>query len=232
MDHSEAQDLLSQFLRCDLDSNRRHALREHLEQCAECQAWRVITESLRALSAEDGEVDLPDAHPSSGLLAEYSLAPEGLPERRKRLCAEHLTLCSDCAQQARLVREAVGQSRVQAPEGASVVWPLFGVSSRPALRLALAATLVVAALAWLLPTLLPQGADGGALSGAVIEGEQTVASTGSLVVEDTVVNFGAAVVFEGGETVAFGNGFSVSSGARLMVVTRARDRDNDESSTS
>ena len=88
--------------------------------------------------------------------------------------------------------------------------------------MALAAGLLLIVVTWVGVTLSSRMPEDVVLSGGVLDGERSISAARSILVSATRVSSGAQLALESGGVVVFGDEFSVDSGARLAVSTRAR----------
>lgn len=225
MNHAEATSLLTDFVSGDLEPGLRAKIQRHVSECEECRTWVDASEFLvEALSTGKRLVERP--HPSSEEIVDCALRPEALGAAAREEIAHHETRCSQCHNEIQTVRSAVAEAReaAEAMERAVIPEPVPFLRSSwarvgtPA-RLALAASVLFLLSAWVGERAISRVPSERVLTGEVFAGEQTVSARRSLVVGESKVSTGARVVFEGGEVVAFGNGFSVDAGGSLTVST-------------
>ena len=213
MRHLEASNLLTHYLSGDLSSGRRQALERHLAECTECAGWVEVYSWL-------GEA-LSD-HLSSLECASFALAPETLEATDRARCAEHVERCRECRDEVELVRAAVVEARMGPEPGR------HPGSLRRAAWVALAASVILAFGAILSSRPASRSSADQVLAGATLHGEEKILAHRSILVEATEVAPGASLTLES-QVVAFGDGFSIKTGASLVVVTRD-SADEDDSS--
>ena len=175
---------------------------------------------------EDGD----GGHVEAGLLARYALQPEGLSHNERERCGAHLEVCADCRQDLELSRTAVLAAREGEPEREParpriLTFAVRRPAARVAQRIALAAGLILAAgSAFFIGSSL-QDRHQRVLSGVDFDGVETMTARESILVNHSTLRSGARVALEGGEVVAFGEGFSVEEGAGLTISIGAGDSD-------
>ena len=230
MRHDDAIQLLDDYLSESLGPGECAELEEHLDGCADCRAWLDDYRLFAAALAGEAE------HPTSDQLARRAVESELVEPSEQAWVGEHLEECGDCRRQLELTARAVAGARERPRR-----WSVFGGASplpKPvAVRLALAASLLlVVTLGFVLwPSAGPSTAGNGAqqdlvLSADDLQGSRVVEAPGSVTAE-SVIESGAEVVIRAGETVVLANGFSVSSGASLVVEAggpAAESTDSDE----
>lgn len=230
MNHTEATQLLDDYLTGTLEGRELAGLEEHLGGCADCRGWVDDYRLFAASLAGQAE------HATSDQLARRAVDPELLEPSERVWVSEHLVECGDCRRQVELTARAVAGAR-ERPRW----WAVHGGASplpKPvAARLALAASLLLAVtLSFLLwpsagtPTGDVPAQQNLVLSEHDLQGSRLVEARGS-VTADSVIEAGTEVVIRAGESVVLANGFSVSSGASLVVEAggpEAESTDSDE----
>ena len=146
----------------------------------------------------------------------------GLPdsnEAHAHRVRSHLEVCNQCAQELNITRNAIRHSR-QSRRWRDRLRIDFPATLQPAVGWSLASAAVVAILL-VVPVFLrsDHSLDPGNLqiTGRVLSGTQVVEARGSVLAERSQVGDEGEVTFRAGESVAFGEGFSVASGGRLQV---------------
>lgn len=214
MHHLKASNLLTRYLSGDLESGPRKEVEEHLAQCADCAGW-AGTYSLFAEALAQ--------HPPSREIARYSLAPETLDPPSYERCKRHLKRCRGCRDEVELVREAAGEARQQG-ERRRERHP-----ARLRLRWGTAAALAASAVLALGTSLVFRTAGRSpvevVVADSTLRGEERIFADQSILVETTELAPGAALTLES-QVVAFGDGFSIKTGATLVVVTRESANEN------
>lgn len=218
MDHSEARELLETPL-ATLGGERGAALREHLAGCAECRDWQS---DLRFLAqALKGPVN---DHLSSEEIARRAVDPEDLTPFERARVDEHLEACRECHQELTLATGALtrargGRGRLSAlAASAASAANAVGAHALP-LRWALAVGLIAAvALGFLFQGSPATDAAGvRSLSGGSLRGTQIIDAPRSIMATSVTIDRGSNVALRAGESVAFGDGFSVGSDASFSV---------------
>ncbi len=216
MHHLEASNLLTHYLSGDLRPGRRKNLEQHLAECAECAGWVMAYSLFDEALAQ---------HPSSIEIAGFALAPETLDPPSYERCTEHLARCRECRGEVKLVGKAIAGGRQEA-EPVREENP--GRLPRRRAWLALAASVVLALGAILISRTANRSPDEYLLADRILRDEETILADQSITVETTEVAPGAALTLES-EVVAFGDGFSVKTGATLVVVTGESADEGDSS---
>ena len=206
--HKTLQESLPAFAAGTLRKEQRLEFDQHVSTCAECREW---LETYRLLETS---LTPTEAHPPADDLARFALQSEldgGLDA--------HLASCNDCRREIELSRSAVAFARdgtdLQSASGRQA-WR----SAITGQRFAIAATLLLAVVS--IPFLTLRLARETArvdydLSGKSLGGNQTITAENSIMATRTVIVPGAEVTLRAGEVVALGEGFSVGSGASLII---------------
>lgn len=241
MRHRDAIEYLPEHGSGSLDPVTEEDLLLHAENCEDCKGWLLARDLLA--SAYGPAQDLRAEHPGSDLLALCAIRPEEVHEPDREEVHLHLEQCETCRHELDLARSAVlhGRPSVEAPRRRSVR-TLPSVPLSRTVR-AIAAGLAVALLGAGLfiggvlfsridsqkshlgrhpgPSNGIEGTE--ELSGRDLEGTQVLGAERRLVVSKLTVKSGADVTFRAGESVAFGDGFRVLSGARVRVGSAGPD---------
>lgn len=211
MEHSTASKLLTESGELDLAQTK--ALGAHVATCRECCSW-VATYQFFAEAL--GEDPAAARHPSSKDLCSFALAGTDLDATTRDRCHRHIENCPECSYEVELVRSAVSESS----ENVALEWPTPRVAewfSDKAGALALAATLVI-----LLGGLLVAGRilslkpTEYLIAGLVIQETEAITAEEPIFVESTQIQEGFTLALQS-PMVTFGEGFSVDSGAGLIV---------------
>jgi len=213
----EASNLLTRFVTRTLASSRRSEVEEHVVECDDCRAW-VTTFSLLAQSLGDEAERSVSSHPSSLDLSTFALAAHTLDDATRERCATHVRRCATCRREVELVGAAVSEARQGDRAAVSDSAPIRKRFASPA-RLAWAAGLLLAigGLVLLQPSGPPSSGE-RQVQRKIFHGSSVVRARDFMLVEETKITSGAEVSLEAGRAVAFGNGFSVGSGASLSVL--------------
>ncbi len=246
MRHSEAIRHLPDLLTGTLTGDRQTETAEHLAGCDSCQGWaetyRFFSDALLADDAAE--------HPSSEQLAHLAVDAELLTEPERERLASHLEGCDECRRELRLSREALAGAR-QGP-AATRLLPFRLVSRPAALRLALAASLILAVAV----TFVVSRRDGAgneiaaapvaiaaappaaviariaavdrALAGNRLTGIQVIEASGAITASSVAIESGGDITLRAGEMVVLGDGFSIGSTATLGVEITPRTSDEQE----
>ena len=217
MGHDEASALLPRLAGGELGKADERLLRRHLEECSECRSW-LDTWSLLSQSLA------PADHLSSDQIARLAASPELLAESEPAALEEHLDRCQECRQLLGVTREALAGGRKERRLPAAAGWlsrfELAPSKLAVSVRLAAAAALVVAAVLLLMPHGPPEPTVGTdrEIADTVLRGTQVIEAEGSLTARAVTVEPGGEITLRAADTVILENGFSVGSGASLMVV--------------
>ena len=213
MNHQDASHQLPGLLEQSLDDSTRADIFAHVDRCEDCKAWLQTADLIQKAFREESVV----SHPSSELLAQYSVSPEQLAPAEARMCETHLRSCPSCQRESEITRSAISvDARHRSLRNNSR--PSVAIVAASRLWLALAATFVVTVLTIILTRdPLAPGASDRALRGQVIAGSQLVESEGSITAESVTLESGADVRFNATKSVVFGDGFAVHTGASLTV---------------
>jgi anti-sigma factor RsiW len=225
MNHSEASRLLSDHAAGRLSPARSGAVGAHIKGCRECRGWVATYEILAGSVAE---VSLKP-HLSSQELCDFALEAPALGRNARKRCEHHLAACSECSEEVALVRSAVreaGEAPVPLP---GFLGRSRQLASSKGGRLALAAALVLVASGLVAVSHLKKSASEELrLVGESVGGNRSIKASRSILVEAMKIVSGSEVNLES-EVIAFGNGFSIESGAGLAVVTNRISDENDAS---
>ena len=222
MDHGTAQELLT---RCEeLDDEQLRQLALHLESCTDCRGWVATYDLLTEASTARASV----RHLDSEALCAFALESPSLDRDALGSYRDHVAGCRSCSLEVERVRAAVAESvetPVRAPAAARAEEPVRGwvlgqivhraIRQPGALALAASVLLLVVALAWLGRGWAP-GSSERHLADLEVAETRIVEAEGPIFVETTKVREGVALALES-PAVGFGDGFSVSSGAQLIV---------------
>ena len=192
-------------------------IESHLADCKECWTW-LETYRLLASSLE---------HPSSQEIAAHAIAPDRLdrPSRINRTAendpdgiSAHLEHCVGCSREVDLTRRAVREGRGKAPASK----PVFSSPRRRFAYGAIAAgTLVLLATgSWLVSSQTSKNSR-LAVTQRTLSGSELVEANRELAVAGSRIAKGAEVTLRAGEVVTLGEGFSVESGASLVVELKS-----------
>jgi len=221
MKHLEVSALLAEYV--SGPRSRYPALEAHLEGCQECRDWVDTYRLLGASLTENPVQPVHDEHPESGDLCDFALDTGGLGLVARERVERHLEDCGECLHEAELVRSAV----VTTVDVGSPAFKLAGrirkfATSPGGLALAAALVLMIGGLVMVdrLPTSIP---DQYQLIGQSINGIQVVEANRSIFVEDAELEPGSQLKLNS-PVVAFGDGFSVRSGATLVAANHVTDR--------
>lgn len=210
LDHRAARRLLPDYV-----SGRRQAqsqaLEAHIADCLNCQGW---VETYELLAAALG-ADTVQKHPDSSELSEFSLADSRLSDGARERVAGHLETCTACRHETELVRASVVESAEP-----DLILPR-PVTRRGRLlasvgRLAVAATVVAMFGGWVIAKRWTRIPDEYRLTGRSILGLKAIEANRSIIVENTDVQVGSTLNLKS-PVVAIGEGFSVGTGASLVV---------------
>lgn len=221
MEHLEASEQLTRFLDGDLDRSQRLEVEQHLGTCDECREWvaayRLLSESLGGDSQPLTTTKVGAHHLESDELCAYALAAHTLSEPVREKCLRHLDSCPECWYEIDLVRTAAataedaepGRMRPQIVGNPSQGVSFSAVAWAAGLFLAVGALIVVGGI----------GTPGSRqLTDSTLTGHTVVKARDSILVQKTRVEPGAELTLRTGNTVAFGDGFSIDSGGTLSVV--------------
>lgn len=224
MDHLEASNLLPQRVSGDLAPNRRKALDEHVAHCEECSTW-IATYGFFAEALGDPREASSAEHLSSHELSTLALAGDGLDPAAREPCERHLRICSACLEEFELVRSGTFAAREESePSQNSPSRSRRSFAFQAGLAIAATLLLVVGAVFIGKARHLTPGEY--SLSGETIGGSRTIQAQQSIFLESTALQPGADVTLQS-QIVAFGDGFSVASGASLRVLrVLVEDSDN------
>ncbi len=211
MEHSTASKLLTESGELDLAQTK--ALGAHVATCRECRSW-VATYQFFAEAL--GEDPAAARHPSSKDLCSFALAGTDLDATTRDRCHRHIENCPECSYEIELVRSAVSESSVNV----ALEWPTSRVAERlshKAGALALAATLAIllGGLLVVSRVLSPESKE-YRMAGLLIQETEAINAEGPIFVESTQIQEGATLALRS-PVVTFGDGFSVDSGAGLIV---------------
>ena len=138
MRHREAQRHLADLLAGELGGDQRAAVERHLAGCEACSGWSETYGFLADALPADPAIE----HATSEQLAHLAVDAELLTAVERERLATHLEDCADCRHELEITRAALADAR----RPASVVrFPLPAPSAATARRLALAASLILAA---------------------------------------------------------------------------------------
>lgn len=232
MTHAETVENLLAFAEGPLERELEGAVAAHVETCSACQEWLETYTTLAQGLAGDG------GHPSSSVLARHVAQPHGISDVEAAFVEGHLETCPECSDDLVLVRAALRETGPTALTNSVRPWSWRPRLERHRQELIAAVLLVALAVGCVVSFGLLRrtaaaraGADGGSfveadaamipgtreLFGMELEGTRVIESHSDLRISDSRVKDGARVTIRAGGGVAFGNGFSVESGASLAV---------------
>jgi hypothetical protein len=139
MEHREASLLLAELRDGQLTEEVAAAVARHADGCEECRGWVEAYALLRRAVEADDE-SLP-AHPPGDHIARFAVAPETMDDVQCAAVATHVRTCESCRRELETTRLAVADSAGTARQG-------WWRPSDPTFRVALAASLLVALLAY------------------------------------------------------------------------------------
>lgn len=244
MNHTEATRCLLDVVPDPCGDPVARDLAAHLDACDECRSWHA---SLELLAASVQPPALDD-HPASDVIALCAARPDEVLEPDRADLRRHLEICGECRREIGLMRDALEHARVPKAER-PMGWNR--VHARPGrLWTALAATAVVSiSLAALLSGGFGSGSDPGPLvpqshepragtdersavtatdssSLGDVSGQQEIQVGSNETLVHTKITDGSRVTIRGDQRLAFGDGFVIGSGTRVVVGTNAEDRGN------
>lgn len=241
MRHRDAIEYLPEHGSRSLDPVTEEELLLHAEHCEECKGW-LLTRDFLASAYGPGHEHHAE-HPVSDLLALCVIRPEEVHEPDRKEVRLHLEQCGTCRHELDLARLAVlhGRPSAEAPRGRSVHPPPSRLLSRTGRAIAAGLAVVLLGAGFFIGGVLVGRIDSAGsrvgeqpgvsngldsteeLSGRDLDGTQILGAEGRLVVSKLTVRSGADITFQAGESVAFGDGFRVLSGARLRVASTGPD---------
>jgi hypothetical protein len=210
---------LAEFVDRVLESALAERVNTHVQSCSECKQWidtyRMIEDTLAGPAAESHY-----SHVSALALARSATATQDGGERDCAELQSHLENCSQCRYIVDLSRSAVLNAR---PESA---FPWSSGAKRSGVlastrRLALAASLIIFVVGGILGVLYLDEHDGSnqRITGVSIDGVRVFSADDTITADSARVGEGAMVTFRAGDSVAFGDGFSVGLEATVIVET-------------
>lgn len=207
MSHERLGARLEDYATGALGRRDRARVEAHLSRCEPCRSW-LATYRLLAHEPE------PLAHLSSAQLAALAVGVTHLDDPGRRETQAHLERCGGCRRQLDLTRKALKAARRPFLPSAWVDAVATG-AARPAVWAPAAALLagIVFGGLWLdllqpeVPTPTPD----------LIRGQQVLRADRQLVLGHLRVERGADLLARAADSVVFGNGFVVDSGATLTV---------------
>jgi hypothetical protein len=214
MKHEESVRLLLDYAEGGLDSAAAARIEKHLWACDECRDWvqtyQCLSQSLDCLHEVSAE-----------LLAKYAVEEDRLGETERDIVRIHVEKCRNCREELEIIQSSLAAAR-QRP-----FWPTSIANIRRIPRVAsqyfaAAAAIIITVFAagaatiifgtsWLLPEQRVQH--------RTISGEQIIEGDVFVVIESTEIQDRASLTVYAQDTVVFGDGFSVESGASLIVGT-------------
>lgn len=220
MNHKQAHEQLGDFSKGRLPEDLEKDIAAHVSSCSACLEWVEIYSTV-ARVLEDSQQPDAGSHPASELVTEFALREEVMDRPDYEPVTRHLESCMTCRREAELVRESVAAARGPA-------WPSWvNLAARlpievPFRPLAVAAALVLAIAIGFLALGRKEPSAGGEtalfrIAARSFTGAETVAVEQAILAEDVSLDSGSDVVLRSADAVAFGEGFSVRSGATLTV---------------
>jgi hypothetical protein len=220
LSHEEASRLIASFAAGELDFAQALRMEGHISDCADCQEWMEVYSRLSSMLASK-----PMVHLGSEEIARLAAELPESNEAHAHRVRTHLGVCARCAEELNITRNAIRHSRQSHGwrDRLRIEWP---ASLRPAVGWSLASAAVVAILL-VVPVFLRSDhslAPGNLqITGRVLSGTQVVEAPGSVLAERSQVGNDSEVTFRAGESVVFGEGFSVASSGRLQVEITETD---------
>jgi hypothetical protein len=221
VNHHDATRLLSGYAEGALEPALARQMEQHLEDCDDCRDW------LETYSFLNDGLDCARSAPSE-LLAQYVVDEGRLEETQRDIVREHVAACGACKEELEAIRSALEAARHKQPAH-TIKRALSMISAAQPRELAIAAALVLTVLAATTFTVFrgspwmrseQQSQEQMTDAGAALEGDETI------VIASTRVYDGANLTIHSRNTVVFGEGFSVASGATLVVGTTSSDSES------
>lgn len=210
--HEQIQSFLPDFVLSSGSSAELPAgISEHVDSCEECQGWLETYELAESvLSASSSRASFRTHHVSSEVLADYAL------DGSSAAVEEHLEGCGSCRREFEL---ALSSLESVALEGKATVL-LGGHPKSRSFRLALIAATLAAAVGlsfWLSGRPASMGPVDYRITEHEFTGRRVLAADSTITVTESTVVDGADVTLRAGNTVSFGDGFSIGNGASFSV---------------
>lgn len=210
MKHSEANELLSDYLTSRLRPEERSGVEKHLGVCDECReqagAYLLFAESL-SLEDSSGE-----EHPTSDELAAWVVDPGSQPDAIR----EHLGECVSCEHETEVSKRALA---VVDSESIAEKSNFRVFVTRHQGGVALAASLALLVAGWLWTSGREVELPAHRTATGSVSGNRTITAVDSILATGMVIENGSEVVLRAGDAITFGEDFLVGSGATLLVET-------------
>jgi predicted anti-sigma-YlaC factor YlaD len=216
--HEELEQLLPDFVRGDVSADVFARVSSHVDNCPSCQGWLKTYHLLIDLASER-----VSDHPEADVIARLALDPPSLPPAQRESGARHLAHCPRCREETRACRSA--STRVADLPTIKVPDKRIGVAvsasrRRPSAKIAiaLAASLIVAVVAGsaILTRLRADQPAQVSLAGSTLTGSQIIEAAEVIDATRTRIDDSADVTLKA-QRIEFGEGFAVSSSARLTI---------------
>lgn len=214
MNHEDSVRLLLDYAEGGLEAEATVQMEKHLRDCDECHDWFETYEFLSQNLDCSHEV-------SAELLAKYAVEEDQLGETEHDIVKTHVEHCRNCREELEIIQSSLEGAR----QGA--IWPAAFARIR---RMPLVASHKLAAAAVIIISVFAAGSATLILGTSwlqidqqvqhrTISGERVIEGDAVVFIESTEVQALASLSVFAQDTVVFGDGFSVGSGASLIVGT-------------